>query len=169
MSPLRIRVLRHLLLVAACLAALAPAAARAQGEVRPGVRVRVLAPSAADTLFTGRVVALDSASLLIAPGADAGSLRVPLAEVRQIEVSRGRARATLAGAVSGGFAGAAGGYVLARLAGGGGPCEYVCGAAEAGSAILGGAIGLVVGALIGSDHEHGPERWRGVPVPAAAP
>lgn len=158
-------VLRRLPLIL-IVAALAPAALAAQ-TLQPGARVRVLAPSAADTLLTGTVVALDSASLLVAPAVDAEAVPIPLAGVERMEVSRGRAPSTLAGAVVGTALGALVGYGLATLATDPEDCEFVCGAVEAVSAATGGTLGLVMGALVGAGTPHGPERWHPVPVPPA--
>lgn len=155
--------LRRLPLILACLAAFAPALLQAQGPVRPGERVRVLAPSTADSLIVGRVVALDSTSLLLAPAPSGGSLRLPVAGIQQLEVSRGRGRSTLQGALLGTGIGAAASYAVVHASVRESSCDYLCGAAEAGGAILGGTAGLVVGALIGN-RSRGPERWQRVPL-----
>jgi len=162
MLPL-VNCVRRVSLILACAAAFAPAAAWAQTDVQPGARVRLLT-STADTLMHGTVVTLDSASLLLAPAPEAEFVRVPLAGVERLEVSRGRARSTVTGAVVGTLAGALGGYGAARIFSRPEECEFVCGAAQAGSAALGGALGLVLGGMIGSSTPHGPERWRPVPV-----
>jgi hypothetical protein len=153
-----------LALTLACAAALSPAALRAQAGVRPGARVRVLVPSTADSLLAGRVVSIDSASLLLAPPAS-GSLHLPIARIERLEVFRPGPRRTLTGAVLGTLAGAAVGYGIAHVSVRGSDCDYLCGAAEAGSAILGGAVGLVTGGIIGS-RSRGTGRWEPVPVDA---
>lgn len=160
--PLLPYVLRRLPLVLAFLAAFAPAALRAQDEVQPGTRVRIL-PTGGDTRIWGTVVTLDSASLLIAPKPEAEFVRIPFATVERLEVSRGGRPSTTAGGVIGAVVGAGAGLGAALLLAG--DCEYVCGAAQVGSAVIGGAVGLVVGVLMGSSTPHGPERWRTVPVP----
>lgn len=157
------RLLRRLPLIVACLAAVAPHALRAQAEVRPGTRVRVLT-STADTRIKGTVVTLDSASLLIAPAPDAELVRIRLRDVEHLEVSRGGKPSTLAGAAIGAVAGAGTGLGAALLLGK--DCGFVCGAVQVSSTVVGGALGLVWGALFGSSTPHGPERWRTVPLGA---
>lgn len=159
------RVLRRLPLIIACLAAFAPAALHAQPTVRPGARVRVLTVSA-DTLMYGTVVGLDSASLLLAPTPDSESLRVPLAGLERLEVSRGRKPSTLLGAAVGAVVGAGTGLGVALLLAEPDDCEFVCGAVQVGSAVIGGTLGLGWGAVIGLQTPRGPERWRPVPIPA---
>lgn len=144
--------LRRLPLVIAFLAAFAPAALRAQGEVQPGTRVRIL-PTVDDGLIRGTMVTLDSASLLIAPRPAAEFVRIPFATVERLEVSRGGRASTTAGGVIGALVGAGVGLGAALLWTR--DCEYVCGAAQVGSAVIGGAVGLVVGVLLGSSSPHG--------------
>jgi hypothetical protein len=164
--PLRNRsILRSLLLV--CLAAFAPAALHAQVDVRAGAQVRVLAPSAADSLLRGRVVSIDSASLLLAPNA-AGSVNLPLSRIERLERFRPGPRRTLTGALVGTVLGAAAGYGIAHVSVRNSECDYLCGAAEAGSAILGGTVGLVTGAIIGS-RSRGDGRWETVPIDRTRP
>lgn len=165
MHPLISRVLRRLPLITACLAAFAPAALRAQ-DAKPGAEVRILAPSAADSLLSGRVVAIDSTSLLLAPRATAGSLEVPIAAIERLEVRRLGRRRTFNGGAIGVLVGAAAGYVLTHAALRGSECEYVCGAVEAGGSVAGALAGLGVGAIIGSRFRD-PDRWEWVPVDAA--
>lgn len=154
MLPLNRLILRFLPLILACLA---PTALYAQLDVRTGADVRVLAPSMADSLLRGRVVAIDSASLLLAP-TSAGSLNVPLARVERLEVFRPGPRKTLTGALVGTLLGAAAGYGIGHAAIRDSNCDYICGAVEAGSAILGGGVGLFTGALIGG-RSRGEGRW----------
>lgn len=155
-------ILRILPLILAFLTTLAPAALRAQIDVRAGANVRVLAPSVADSLLRGRLMAIDSASLLPAP-TSAGSLNVPMARVEWPEVFRPGPRKTLTGALVGTLLGAAAGYGIAHAALVNTSCDYICGAAEAGSAILGGTVGLVTGGMVGS-RSRGEGRWVEVPV-----
>lgn len=155
-------VLRILPLILAFLAPLAPAALQAQIDVRAGANVRVLAPSVADSLLRGRLVAIDSASLLLAP-TSAGSLNVPMARVQRLEVFRPGPRKTLTGALVGTLLGLAAGYGIAHASLVDTNCDYICGAVEAGSAILGGTVGLVAGGIIGS-RSRGEGRWEAVPL-----
>jgi hypothetical protein len=157
------RLFRRPSLILACVFAFGPTALRAQAEVEPGARIRLLT-SSADTLMYGTLVTLDSASLLLAPKPDAEAVRVPLAGLERLEVSRGRARSTLTGAAVGAVIGALGGYYAAKTFVQPEDCEFVCGAVQAWSAGAGGVLGLIMGGGIGSDTEHGPERWRPVPL-----
>lgn len=150
--PLLPHVLRRLPLVITFLAAFAPAALRAQAGVQPDTRVRIL-PIVGDTRIRGTMVTLDSASLLIEPRPNAESARIPLATMERLEASRGGRASTTAGGVIGALVGAGAGLGAALLLGG--DCEYVCGAAQVGSAVIGGAVGLVVGVLLGSSSPHG--------------
>ena len=157
------RLIRRASLILACAAALAPAAVRAQEEVEPGARIRVLT-SSADTLMYGTLVTLDSASLLLAPAPDAEFLRIPFAGMERLEVSRGGKPSTLQGAAVGAVVGAGAGLGIGLLATQG-DCEFVCGAVQVGSSVIGGVLGLVAGAFTGADIPHGPERWQPVRVP----
>jgi hypothetical protein len=154
--------LRRLPLILACVCAFTPAAARAQAQVEPGARIRVLT-STADTMMYGTLVTLDSASLLLAPRPDAEAVRVPLAGVERLEVSRGGKPSTLQGAAVGAVVGAGAGLGIGLLATQG-DCDFVCGAVQVGSSVIGGVIGLIMGALTGSEIPHGPERWQPVRV-----
>lgn len=156
--------LRRVSLLVAFAAAFFPAALRAQATVQPGVYVRILAPSATDSLLTGTVLELDSASLLLAPPAAPGARMVRLREIERLEVRRRGGRKTISGALIGTLVGAAAGFTLAQALIRDDDCEYVCGGAEAGIAIAGGTGGLVVGAMIGG-RRRWPDRWDPVPVP----
>ncbi|HEX6371761.1 MAG TPA: hypothetical protein VF006_22760 [Longimicrobium sp.] len=163
MPPLTNRLLRRLSLIIACAVPVAPALLRAQAEVRPGSQVRVLAPSAADSLIVARVVAIDSAGLLLAPPAPSAARTVRLEQIERIEVLRRGGRKTLAGALIGTVAGAAAGYFI-TTAYVSNSCDYICGAAEAGGAILGGMAGMVAGAKFGSGFR-AADRWEPAAVP----
>jgi hypothetical protein len=143
----------------ACAALLAaPCAADAQTPVVPGARVRILAPAAADTLITGTVVAIDSASLLLAADFDTAGVHVPLAHIRRLEVARdpayARRQAGLWGLLLGGAAGYALGYSYCSEGWG---CDRYHGAGVVGGA----AVGMLLGNLFGG---RGGESWRRVPV-----
>lgn len=151
--------------ILACAALLAaPCAADAQTPVGPGTRVRILAPSAADTLITGTVVAIDSASLLLAAGFDTAGVHVPLAHIRRLEVARdpayGRRQAGLWGLLLGGAAGYA--LMYSQCSEGWGCDRYQ------GAGIVGGAaVGMLLGGLFGRGS--GGDSWRTVPVPRHGP
>jgi hypothetical protein len=156
------RILRLIPLVLALLAAFAPAALHAQVDVPPGTQVRVLAPSVADSLLRGRVVAIDSASLLLAPSAS-GSLNLPISGIQRLDRFRPGPRKTLQGALAGTVLGAAAGFGIAYASLRNSQCDYLCGAVQVGSAILGGAVGVVGGGIIGS-RSRGEGRWEPVPI-----
>jgi hypothetical protein len=158
------RLFRRPSLLLACAAAFAPVAVHAQGGVQPGAYVRVLAPSAADSLLAGTVIEIDSASLLMAPPASEGSRTVALRDIERLEVRRQGARKTFVGALLGTISGAAVGYTIAHAIASRSECEYACGAGEAAAAIVVGVGGGVTGAIIGSRHR-GPDTWISVPIP----
>lgn len=160
------RMIRPLLSAALLACAALPAGVHGQEEVRPGTRVRILAPAAADTLIKGTVVAVDSAALLLYPGGDRAGLRVPLGEIRRVEVAGDphvwRRRGRLWGSVAG--AGAA--YYLA----GGAEVDCTgCGGAQVLAMLAGAGVGALVGTILGFNADAGREPWRQVPVPAPAP
>lgn len=141
-----------------------PASLRAQPAAEPGDRVRILAPSAADSLLTGTIVAFDSAALLLAPPSALGSRAVPLRAIERIEVYRRGRRRTLAGALLGGMAGAVAGYTLADALVDESGCEYVCGLPDVAGGLAGGIGGSVIGGRIGSRHR-APDRWIEAEIP----
>lgn len=150
-------------LLLAGLALLAPAAMRAQA-VEPGAYVRILAPSAADSLITGTVLEMDSVSLLLAPQVSAGSRAVRLEGIERLEIRHRGRRRTFNGGAIGVLAGAVVGYGLTEWHVRSTDCEYVCGAAVAGGSIAGGLGGLIAGAVIGSRYRD-RDRWEAVEVP----
>ncbi|MBW3570613.1 MAG: hypothetical protein KY467_05865 [Gemmatimonadetes bacterium] len=147
-------------LILACLAALIPAALCGQEAVGPGARVRILAPATADTLITGTVAAIDSASLLLAADFDTAGAHVPLAHIRRLEVAQdpahGRRRAGLWGLLLGGAAGYA--LMSSRCSDGWGCDDY-----RAAGVVGGAAVGMLLGGLFGRGS--GGDSWRTVPVP----
>lgn len=146
----------------ACAALLAmPAALDGQTPVQPGARVRILAPSTADTLITGTVTAIDSAALLLAVDIDTAGVHVPLSHIRRLEVAQDpRDRSRQAG-LWGLLLGAAAGYALL-----GADCSGVpdCDDGRAVGVVGGAAVGMLLGNLLGRG---GGDRWRTVPVPSA--
>lgn len=162
MPPFPIRPLRRATLILAAAGALLPAAVRAQA-VQPGAHVRILAPSAADSLITGTVLEIDSSSLLLAPAPSASSRAVPLSAIERLEVRRRGRRRTFNGGAIGFLVGAAAGYGLTRSYVRNSNCDYICGAAEAGGSIAGAIAGIGVGAIIGSRYRD-PDRWEPVHV-----
>ncbi|HEX6371760.1 MAG TPA: hypothetical protein VF006_22755 [Longimicrobium sp.] len=146
--------------ILACAALLAaPVAASAQTPVGAGGRVRILAPSAADTLITGTVVAIDSASLLLAADFDTAGVHVPLSAIRRLEVAQDPAHRRRQAGLWGLLLGAAAGYALGST-----QCTDGSGCDDDRTAgIVGGAaVGMLLGNLFGGG---GGDRWRTVPVP----
>jgi hypothetical protein len=166
MTLLSVRVSRRAALILACAAAFVPAAVRAQTPVRPGSVLRILAPSVADSLLTGTVIKIDSASLLLSPPASAASLTVALRDIERLEVRGPGAPRTSTGALVGAVAGAVAGYAVCHMASGSphANCQKAPGAAA------GATVGLLLGMEIGMTLR-GPARWQTVPVPhvGAAP
>lgn len=76
------RILRLRSAVMACALVAAPCAVDAQTPVRSGSVVRILAPSVADSLLTGTVLEIDSASLVLAPPARKDLARKARSRVR---------------------------------------------------------------------------------------
>ncbi|HST61021.1 MAG TPA: hypothetical protein VLK84_20120 [Longimicrobium sp.] len=122
--------------------------------------MRILAPSVADSLLTGTVTGIDSTSLLFAPPASATPQSIALRDIERLEVRGPGAPRTLPGALLGMVAGAVVGY---------GACHAISGSPHANcpkdkGALYGGAAGLLLGALLGSELR-GRHRWH----PAVAP
>ena len=142
----------------ACAALLAVPPASAQTPVQPGTRVRILAPSTADTLIIGTVTAVDSAALLLSADVDTAGVHVPLAHIRRLEVAQAphdrRRQDGLVGLVLGAVAG----YALMASGCSRGP---ECDDMRAVGVVGGAAVGMLLGNLFGRG---GGDRWRTVPV-----
>ncbi|HEX8319352.1 hypothetical protein [Longimicrobium sp.] len=156
----RIRRVRAALLICAALLA-EPGALDAQTSVAPGTRVRILAPSLADTLIAGTVIEIDSASMLLAPWGPGGVRTVTLRDIDRLEV-RGPASMT-ASVLRWMVAGAVAGYAVCHAASG----SPHANCPRAGGAAAGGTMGVMLGLAIGS-RSRGAGRWRPVPVPGRA-
>lgn len=153
--------LRLRAVVLACAALLAaPSAVDAQRTVVPGAYVRILAPSVTDSLLTGTVIEIDSASLLLASASPARSLNVAVGNIERLEVRGPGAPRTLTGALIGTLAGAVAGYAVCHVASGSPHANCPTTVAS----YVGGTLGLVLGGIIGG-HYRGPARWH----PASAP
>jgi hypothetical protein len=150
---------RRAALVACALLLAAPCVVDAQAPVGPGTRVRILAPSAADTLITGTVVAIDSASLLLAAGFDTAGVHVPLSAIRRLEVAADRGRSGGTAGLVGLLLGGAAGYVLFSGCGHAEACTDTRTIGIAGAAVAGMLMGNLIGRNAGGDS------WRTVPVP----
>lgn len=93
----------------------APAGASAPyPDIRPGSRVRIVAPGVADRRYVGTVVERHGDTLAVASGPDS-HVRATITELSLLEVSRGRSRAHGAkrGLVVGAFGAAGAGALMA--------------------------------------------------------
>jgi hypothetical protein len=163
--------MRHAVLVILTLAALCPPA-RAQdvSRLEPGDRIRVTAPQAFRAPLVGTVAETAPDMLTLARGGDAvDTVNIPLALVRKVEVSRGhlsRGRGMRRGAVQGLAAGVVVGALVGGILGVGVDAregENVNEVSESlTSAAQFGAIGLVVGGLMGMRER---ERWERLALP----
>ncbi len=157
-------VLRAAVLTAALLAPLHTSGAQV-AELRPGVRVRVRAPSTVAGRLTGTVIARSADSVSLA-SPNAVPMQVPLSALTSVEVSRGKSRRD--GAVRGVLwgAGVGAGFGLLVLAA---PdyCEQAyapgtpCSRNEDASAMVLGSVltGALIGAIVGR------ERWERLSLP----
>lgn len=145
-------------LVVVLLAALGVRAAAAQ--VAPGTRVRVHVDSPPPPrVVIGTVGAIDADTLSLAPAGGGAVEHIPVAAIGRLEVSRGKsvvASHVIIGAGVGLLVGGAVGAATSSCA----PGQWLCfqGLAVMGGALLGGAAGAVVGALIKG------EKWQTVPL-----
>jgi uncharacterized protein YcfJ len=131
-----------------------PAAAADSAGIKAGTRVRVHyrdASTAGVVIVTGNIGSSDNVSVTMV---DAGSeaVKVPLASIARIDVSRGRHRHTRTGAIAGGAFGLVGGGVCLAAGCGGN------GATLARATVVWAGIGGLVGFLSQG------EDWEDVPV-----
>jgi hypothetical protein len=126
-----------------------------------GARVRLTAPSVSRRPLVGQLVR-ESAALEIRRD-DGSSASVPIRSIEKLQVSSGRKRKTLVGAVCGAALGVGTALITLRCKHPG-FCEdnYI----NAGLVVFGGG-GAVVGALVGTAIR--TEHWKTVPVPIARP
>jgi hypothetical protein len=127
--------------------------------VQPGTRVRILAPSTADSLIIGTVTAIDSDALLLSVRFDTAGVHVPLAHIRRLEVAQDPGHRSRQAGLWGLLAGAAAGFVLL-----GADCstgDPYCDETRAVGVVGGAAVGMLLGGLFG---RRGGDRWRVVPV-----
>lgn len=158
MTMQRIAVLAFVAVLTLFMASVVAAQNTETAAVSIGSRVRFLVDTNPKRL-TGTLIARDSGQLTLRAGPlDTNDFKVRLASVRWPEVSTGIGTRRGAGALLGGMAGAAAGFVIASL----GP-KYDLDprplAALAGG-IAGGFVGLMVGSAIQV------ERWEAVPLNA---
>jgi hypothetical protein len=155
---MRLRILLSLLLVVSSIGL-----AQFPAEVRPGARVRVWVPEAdrqregpyRRQLLRGTVESVDGTLRLRVPGT-AGSLAIPRASVRRLDVSRGVSRAS--SAVERAVGGAIGGAITFALLNDprrrGGPHYRTDWRAAGVGAAWGGGIGAVVGLAFPHERWH---------------
>lgn len=161
--------------VALALAA-SPAAARAQSTtsaatpLAPGTRVRVSAVQRRDAI-TGVVVSHSADSLVVRSDRDSSTVALARVQVARVDVSRGRHSQMLKGAAYGLLGGAGIGALTGLTLFSGASCDAnaefgLClgpGFGAAVGATLFGAVGALVGTLVGSYER---EQWS--PAPAAS-
>jgi hypothetical protein len=148
-------------LVVASLLAAGPASVHAQARVESGSRVRVTAPALADTAVTGRVITVESASLLLAVKDDSAATQVPFSAIRSLEVARDRGARRQSVTTWTSVAGAVAGYILA-FPPGSGSCTDGCGIARLMGLVVGAAAGGLAGLLFTAGE---PDVW----IPARVP
>ena len=150
--------------------ALVGQAAQSASSIRPGTRVRITQTGQKARVAT--MVSTGTDTVLVRWAETTGAVAVPLAEVSRLDVSTGRHRNLVKGAVLGTLGGAALGAVAAAATFE--PCTstapFGCfgafesrGEAGVAGAALAGAVGLVVGTVIGM-RSH--ESWHRVPLDA---
>jgi hypothetical protein len=153
--------------LAACLiVALAVSPARAVAaqdttDLRPGTRVRV---TTSDEIYEGSLLPRQDDSFRLQVPGESAPIAVPRSAITEIAVSAGRHSNAAAGATVGFLAGAAGGVILFQAYN---HCDgFFCGPYTGGTVALGamlsGATGALVGALIGSSITS--ERWVQLPL-----
>lgn len=157
--------MRLLIVISLLLAAPGLADAQFPAEVQPGMRVRVWIPETTrqeegpnrKQLLRGTVESVDGTLRLRVPGT-AGSLAIPRASVRRLDVSRGvsRGASMVERAVGGAIGGAIGFALLNDPRRSGGP-HYRTDWRAAG---VGAAWGAGIGAVVGFTWPH--ESWRRV-------
>jgi hypothetical protein len=127
-------------------------------DIRPGDRVRVVAPESGDTARIGTIAAIGDDGIVLRGERRDESLSIPFAHLRQLDVSQGRSAHALAGLGIGLAVGALAG--AASFEGSYGPTSLFQSrgtlAAEGAlvGAVPGALIGVVTGALVHTD------RWR---------
>ncbi|MFL5593135.1 MAG: hypothetical protein ACJ785_00810 [Gemmatimonadaceae bacterium] len=164
--------LSNSLLFALAVAVLGGATARAQqAELREGARVRLITSSLKTDQQVARVVSTGNDSIVFRSDAYPVTRSLALSEIERIDVSQGRRRLTVEGAVIGLGAGVALGATLGALSYT--PCEGLCfmgtsrGETATIVAAMLGSIGVATGAIIGASRE--TEAWKPITVhPTAA-
>ena len=150
--------MRSLLAIGLTAAPLTAIASQESPVVKPGDRVRIMAPSVSRAPFAGTLVTLQTDSLVVQGGAN--TWRLSLASVERVELSRGRKSNVLLGAGIGLLVGAG----IGAMIGSGCDTELFATKGECialGAGVFGGA-GALVGAISGALTR--TERWAEVPL-----
>ncbi len=149
-----------LALVLATPAAIAFGEDAAAGPLLEGDRVRLAAPSVGPKRVVGQVLATREEGLRLRLE-DGREVEVPLADIRHLEVARGRRSKTVEGAAIGALTGAV--VLVAALIADRGVCDEDLGGCKAYGtvAVMGAIPGTLLGALIGSQVK--TDRWKRVP------
>ena len=130
--------------------------------LEPEARVRLLAAPPAETWLRGRVQSVTADTLTLRTS---GSVQaVPLAGVRQLEVSRGRNR--LLWTLGGVAVGAVGGILYTRATDEDDPAD-IGGASGTAEGVGNTVVGMLAGGLAG--FFVAPERWRALRLPLDVP
>jgi len=120
-------------------------------DVRPGDRVRVVAPESGDTAQIGTIAAVGADGIVLRGKGQDDSLRIPFAHLRQLDVSNGRSAHPVAGLVIGLAGGALAGAVLADANYSNKELNLVSrGTGDAILAAVGGAAGALIGGVTGA-------------------
>lgn len=152
-------------LVLALLLAAAPVSLHGQARVESGSLVRVTAPALSDTAVIGRVITIESASLLLAVKDDTAATQVPFSAIRRLEVARDRGARRQSVTTWTSVAGAVAGYILA-FPPGKGSCTDGCGIVRLMGLVVGGATGALAGLLFTAGAPE-PDLWMPARVPGA--
>lgn len=144
--------MKPLIVAALLVAPLATAAAQYNTPYGPveGNRVRVIAPAFLDVPIVGILSAFAGDSLVMHASEGHATMRLPVAEVKQVEVSEGHDR--FGSAIRMGGVGILAGAVIGSASLGDNSLERLAGFFA--GAVLGGPIGAGVGVILA------PERWR---------
>jgi hypothetical protein len=145
-----------------------PGASAPYPDIRPGSRVRIIAPGVADRRYAGTVVERHGDTLVIARGPDS-HVRAPITALSLLEVSRGRSRAQGAkhGLVAGALGAAGVGALMAAAYCSDENFECPQGVIAASAYLsLGGAFwGAVIGAAVSRERWETRIRTAGVSFP----
>lgn len=148
-------------IILAALIALLPTALGAQATVSSGSRVRLTVPALADTTITGRVITIESASLLLAVKDDTAATQVPFSAIRGLEVARDRGARRQSVTTWTSVAGAVAGYILA-FPPGSGECTDGCDIVRLMGIVAGGTTGALAGLIFTAGE---PDVWTPARVP----